>query len=239
MTRFPSSVNDARQAAIAAGLSRYDPGVPCPQGHRCERFTGCNRCVDCNTIRRMAYRSKNSEVVREKARAYRAANRDKQTAQASAWQRRNPEKVKASQTKWKQENAAKVAQYQRDHAEKRNESNRRRRAERKATDPVYALSETLRATTGAAFRRFGYRKGTTTEQIVGCSWEDLRTHIERQFLRGMTWANRGTVWHVDHILPMAEAKERDELLARCHFTNLRPLWALDNHKKHAKRLHLI
>jgi len=147
--------------------------------------------------------------------------------------------VPAPTSKWREKNAEKVAQYQRDRAESRNQSNRRRRAERKATDPTYALSETLRATTSAAFRRFGYRKGTTTERVIGCTWDELRSHIERQFLPGMTWANRGSMWHVDHILPMAESKDREELLARCHFTNLRPLWALDNHKKHAKRLHLI
>lgn len=46
----------------------------------------------------------------------------------------------------------------------------------------------------------------------------------------MTWNNYGTVWHIDHIMPCSlfdMTKESDR--AKCfHYTNMQPLFALDN-----------
>ena len=57
----------------------------------------------------------------------------------------------------------------------------------------------------------------------------------------MTWENYGEdeeknkvkAWHIDHIIPLSSAKSEDELIALSHYTNLQPLWAMDNLKKGA------
>lgn len=77
-----------------------------------------------------------------------------------------------------------------------------------------------------------------TASILGCSWAEFAAHIERQFLPGMTWQNRGE-WHIDHIVALATAKTEADVLALNHFTNLRPMWGPDNFKKGAKQTHLI
>lgn len=69
--------------------------------------------------------------------------------------------------------------------------------------------------------------------MLGCSWEQLRDYIENQFVDGMTWENRN-LWHIDHIVPLSSAKTIEELEKLCHYTNLQPLWALDNMSKGAK-----
>jgi hypothetical protein len=48
------------------------------------------------------------------------------------------------------------------------------------------------------------------------------------------WAHRG--WHLDHIRPLASFDLTDEsqLKEAIHYTNLQPLWAEDNIRKHAK-----
>lgn len=46
----------------------------------------------------------------------------------------------------------------------------------------------------------------------------------------MNWDNDGE-WHIDYISPLANAKNQLELTGLCHYTNLKPLWALDNIKK--------
>ena len=46
----------------------------------------------------------------------------------------------------------------------------------------------------------------------------------------MTWNNYGK-WHIDHIIPLDIAKSEKELLPLLHYTNLQPLWVLDNIKK--------
>lgn len=86
------------------------------------------------------------------------------------------------------------------------------------------------------------KAGRTWETLVGYSLSDLCRHLERQFLPGMSWSNLDQ-WHIDHIIPVSSfdlSDVDDENFAACFaLTNLRPLWARDNLKKHSKRLLLI
>ena len=66
-----------------------------------------------------------------------------------------------------------------------------------------------------------------TEEILGCSFEHFKKHIENQFVGDMSWDNRGE-WHIDHIVPLSMANTVDELLKLSHYTNLQPLSAKDN-----------
>lgn len=87
-------------------------------------------------------------------------------------------------------------------------------------------------------KRKGFRKSSKSAQILGCTWPEFITHIERQFLNGMTWHNR-ELWHIDHIVPLATAKTEEDVIALNHYTNLRPIWAKDNIEKRDKMLFLI
>ena len=55
----------------------------------------------------------------------------------------------------------------------------------------------------------------------------------------MTWKNhtRTNGWHIDHIIPLASAKTRKELIKLFHYSNLQPLWEEENRKKSAKILY--
>lgn len=46
----------------------------------------------------------------------------------------------------------------------------------------------------------------------------------------MSWENRGSVWEIDHIVPFHRVDLSDPEVQRkvCHYTNLRPLFKLDN-----------
>jgi hypothetical protein len=72
--------------------------------------------------------------------------------------------------------------------------------------------------------------------------EELKKHLERQFLPGMKWSNMSD-WHIDHIVPKSDfsySSPKDEEFQRCWaLTNLRPLWAEDNVRKGARREHLL
>ena len=68
--------------------------------------------------------------------------------------------------------------------------------------------------------------------LVGCTLAELCTHLETQFVDGMSWDNRKD-WHIDHIRPCGSFDLTDpEQQAQCfHYTNLQPLWARDNLEK--------
>ena len=68
-----------------------------------------------------------------------------------------------------------------------------------------------------------------TFEIVGCTPQELKDHLEKHFKEGMTWENYGLYgWHIDHIIPLASAETEEELLKLFHYTNLQPLWAEEN-----------
>jgi hypothetical protein len=72
-----------------------------------------------------------------------------------------------------------------------------------------------------------------TTEMLGCSIETMKAHLEKQFKRGMTWENHGTHWHVDHIVPLSKFDFTNPIQAALatHYTNLQPMWASENLSK--------
>lgn len=63
-----------------------------------------------------------------------------------------------------------------------------------------SIARRLRGRLHAALKHQGVKKTALTFSLLGCSSSELKTHLEKQFLPGMTWDNFG-LWHIDHILP--------------------------------------
>jgi hypothetical protein len=78
----------------------------------------------------------------------------------------------------------------------------------------------------------GLAKSATTIDLLGCSVVELIKHIESLWQSGMTWDNYGK-WHIDHIKPLSSFNliSKEEQRKACHYSNLQPLWAIDNFKK--------
>jgi hypothetical protein len=103
---------------------------------------------------------------------------------------------------------------------------------RLANDPLFKLQFTARTRLGHMIRKIKAEKPAKTIELIGCSWQKLKKHIESQFTDGMTWENHGLHgWHIDHIVPLSCATEIKGLTKLCHYSNLRPLWAKENRKK--------
>ena len=122
--------------------------------------------------------------------------------------------------------------------EQRPEAKERRRnyvKDRLRTDPAFKLMHNLRRRVHLAIE--GTCKSARTLELLGCTVEELRAHLEAQFKPGMTWENQSFHgWHVDHIRPCASFDLTDpEQQKLCfHYTNLQPLWAVENMSKGAK-----
>ena|ERR1700677_1147837 len=80
----------------------------------------------------------------------------------------------------------------------------------------------------------GKSRNSSIVDMIGCSLEELKYHIESQFLPEMTWENYGLgfgKWNIDHVYPLSLAKTQEELYKLNHHSNLRPMWSQDNLKK--------
>lgn len=78
-------------------------------------------------------------------------------------------------------------------------------------------------------------KYKNTKDLIGCSIEQLKLHLEKQFSEEMTWDNYGK-WHIDHIIPCSFFNLTDPIQQKMcfNFRNLQPLWATENISKNNK-----
>lgn len=98
---------------------------------------------------------------------------------------------------------------------------------------LFRCSSGIRSLIIGCMRNGGFQKKTKTQQILGCSFEEFKSHLESQFKFGMSWENRN-LWHIDHIMPVSMAKTYDEVVRLNHYNNLRPMWAHENQSKGSK-----
>lgn len=100
-------------------------------------------------------------------------------------------------------------------------------------NPFFRCKKLTRDRLLTALKRKKWTKKFKFAEYIGCSQEELIKHLESKFTEGMTWENQGE-WHIDHIIPLSSANTEEEMYKLCHYTNLQPLWALDNIKKSNK-----
>jgi hypothetical protein len=138
---------------------------------------------------------------------------------------------------YKEKNIDKIKKYsisyRKDNKDKLNDYTKNRNKQRRKKEPIFRLINSARS----AVNRYLNKNNLRTFDIVGCSPQELKEHIEKQFKIGMDWENHGKYgWHIDHIIPLSSAKNEYELKRLCHYKNLQPLWFKDNLSKGAKIL---
>lgn len=98
---------------------------------------------------------------------------------------------------------------------------------RRKQDVNYKLRRNYRTRTWNALK--GLTKSAHTLELLGCSIDELKLHLSKQFKTGMTWENYGK-WHVDHIIPCSSfdlsIPENQKICF--NYKNLEPLWAIEN-----------
>lgn len=107
------------------------------------------------------------------------------------------------------------------------------RKERMKTDINFKLACNLRSRLTKAIKH--NQKAGSAIKDLGCSIQHLKLHLELFWDEGMSWNNYGE-WHVDHIKSLAsfDLTDRTQFLEANHYTNLQPLWEVDNLRKSNK-----
>jgi hypothetical protein len=192
-------------------------------------------CNECRKIESKEYREKNPENRKKTISKYYETNRDVILIKLKKRTKDNPENKKEislkSYNKNKEKYKERIRLYKQNNKEKRNEWERNR----KETNPEYKLIGVIRTRLSNFLKNKNITKKNKTFEIVGCTKEFLREYIEKQFTEDMSWENHGMYgWHIDHIIPLASAKDEDEIYKLCHYTNLQPLWWFDNLSKGSK-----
>jgi hypothetical protein len=155
---------------------------------------------------------------------------ERQRLLVAAWAANNRERKRAANQAWRLANA-----------DRARETGRRSDLKRRST-PAGIIAHRVSVNVRQCLVRQGRTKGGKTFDALGYSPAELMAHLERQFVKGMSWENMGQ-WHIDHIIPLAsfdmESLESDAFKRAWGLPNLRPMWGADNVRKHAKRETLL
>jgi len=197
-------------------------------------------CKECNNKRVLIWQNNNKEKIRISKRL---------------WRENNPERANALYEKHKEKGmAADKAKYHNDPVyrqkrinakrEYRNDPNNKekiriskKKSVKKAREnnPILKVIANLR--TRLTFILNGQRRAECSKKLIGCDTETLKAHLESLFKPGMNWQNYGRwyrgqpmKWHIDHIIPceffdMSNSEEQKKCY---HYTNMQPMWAIDN-----------
>lgn len=183
------------------------------------------------------YRKENKERVKAIVHKSYLKNRDKKLAYSKKYREENKEKTKIRHDRYRRNNKEKERVR---HAKYREEN----RVKIYNSSKIYfenninaRLARKLRSRMKMALMKQGVNKSRKTYELVGCTLSKLKSHIEKQFIDGMTWDNHDLFgWHIDHIRPCKsfDLSNLEEQKKCFHYTNLQPLWASDNLSKGSK-----
>lgn len=180
-----------------------------------------NRCNYCIKLYKQQWALKNKDKIKEQRRLKRLENLEEVRAKQRASYRKNKKSYIDRAYKWLNEN--------RDY---RNLINKEYVKNKRKNNKIYNISCKIRHRTKELLRKKNFKKNQSFKEYIGCTVEEFALHIEKQFKQGMTWEllQCGKI-HLDHIIPLSFAKTEEEVYKLSHYTNIQPLWAVDNMKK--------
>lgn len=135
--------------------------------------------------------------------------------------------------KHKEVRNAKASQYKKDNPEWYKKWSRDYQRKRRISNPLFKASQDMRIAIRRIIKDGSIPPRIASKDLLGCTYDQLITHIQSKFKDGMSWINIDS-WHIDHIIPLSSAKNMDELLVLFNYKNIQPLWPEENIKKGSK-----
>lgn len=210
------------------------------------------QCYACMRERSKIRYIKNRQKIIDRNKIYSDRNKGKVYKKQQLWRTLNPERQKSNKRKRYLENCEEIKKRRKEYYynnkekciqsvtnyQQRNLSIVRQKQrllhkKKKAENISYSILKTLRSRVNMAIKKKGV-KCSKTRELIGCSMQFLLTYLESKFKDGMNWGNQGVHgWHIDHIKPCAkfDLTKLEEQKKCFHYSNLQPLWAIDNIKK--------
>lgn len=201
------------RCSIEKDVTEFFKCGKCKDGYKAT----CKLCLkNDNDIRWKNYYNKNSEALKEKSKNYREENKTKVNEREKEYYLNNKEKILIKNLNY---------------------------YHNKKNNPNFKLKKNIRSLIYVSLKNKGTRKNSKTSNILGCTFDEFKLHIESLWEPWMNWDNYGNpkdsivepnkTWDIDHIIPNSSATTEEELLKLNHFSNLQPLCSY--HNRYVKR----
>jgi len=171
-------------------------------------------------IARKEYLKQYTEKNKEKKRDYDKEYNEKNKEMRAKHYAENKDEVNRISREWYEKNK----EYRKEYKKKYTNNLR-------STDPRVKLKHNISCLLRQSLKKKGYSKKSRTYDILCCSFEELKLHLENQFESWMNWDNYGKYqkdtfnfgWDLDHIIPVSSALNEEDIIMLNHYINLQPL----------------
>lgn len=104
--------------------------------------------------------------------------------------------------------------------------NRNKYYHKMKNNPLFKLRNNLTVSINRLLKSKNSIKSSKSLELLGCSMQYYKQHLESQFKPEMSWSNYGKIWEVDHIIPCSKFDliNKEEQHECFHFTNTQPLF---------------
>lgn len=153
---------------------------------------------------------------------------------AKEYRCKNAVKIKTRMKTYCDSNKVSKKEYNKKYFQENKKTLSNKQLKRRARDPLYRLKTNVRSLVRKALIRNSYQKDTKTADILGCSFTELNSHLRStfEFNYGIPFTYIDSeLLQIDHIIPLASAKTKEELLNLNHYSNVQYLFSWDNLEK--------
>jgi len=199
-------------------------------GHRSNCITCCKQWKIDNKEKINDYLVSNKERLSKNRSERYQLNKDFFILKSSNYYKNNREEIKLKSNLYYENNKESKLEYQKEYQKNNKDKRNTYLSERRLNDPLFRLITNVRNLIYNSFYYNGYSKNSKTEELLGCSFEELKEYLESKFEPWMNWDNRGLYsgefnygWDIDHVIPLSSVNEEDEIIKLNHYTNLQPL----------------
>ena len=133
------------------------------------------------------------------------------------YEKNNKEKIRRRKRKWAQENKQRIYKIKK---------------EKRDSNETYREIELLRTRIRKVLNKSGNLKSESLEKILGCTTKEFYIHLLETYEKNYKnkYDDKQEV-NIDHIIPLATAKTKEEVYKLFHYSNLQLLKTEDNMDK--------
>lgn len=188
-----------------------------------------------NRYNELKYDDAFKERTKEIRKKYNIKNRIKVKLRCKKYNQENKDNIREQKRVYRKNNREVLLNYRNKNIDRIRKTSNEWTKRRLNSDPLFKLSTNIRKLILISIKKQGFTKKTKTVDILDCSIVEFRIYLESKFDSWMTWDNHGKYngelnygWDMDHIIPMASAKNEEEVIRLNHYTNFQPLDSYEN-----------
>lgn len=163
------------------------------------------------------YREINKDIISQKRKERYIKNIDAEKKYKKNYCATHQEQIKKANKAYYEKNKGKMLNYQK---------------EKLKNDDKYRIKKQIRTMLWKSFARGNCVKQETSKEILGCNIDEFYIYLLQTFKDnyGYEWDGIEPV-HIDHIIPLSTAENKEDIINLCYYKNLQLLKAEDNLKK--------